>query len=151
MKMPCSLLLTALLFAGCTANETPQLANFVPPAPAKSEFGDLRVHYNALPTLTLSEEAAREYGVQRDASQALVVIAVRRAANDDEVMAEAEVSVTASDLSGKRQQIALHPVRTGDYTDHVGTARVSPHDTLRFDVTVKTDGQPHELQFQRNF
>jgi hypothetical protein len=145
------LLLSIMLLAACSGGETPQPASFVPPATAKSAFGDLRVHYNALPTLALSEAAAREYGVPRDADHALVVIALRRAQAGDETMADGEVAVIASDLSGKRQQIALHPVRTGDYVDHVGSVRISPRDSLRFDVTVKADGKAHELQFQRNF
>lgn len=152
MKKP--LLLSAclaLLLAACSAGESPRQAEFVPPAPAQQDFGDLRVHFNALPTLSLSEAVAREYGVKREAGTALVVIALRRLAGSEESALEGSVEATARDLSGSRQAIAFHAARTGDYVDYIGTLRVGERDSYRFDVSVRVDGRTETLQFQRNF
>ena len=107
-------LLLTLLLTACSAGEKPLNAEFVPPAESSIDFGDLRVHYNALPTLSLNDVVAREYGVARDAGSAMVVIALRRVANGEELGAEGAVSAEAYDLQGKRQHIGFSTVRTGD-------------------------------------
>jgi hypothetical protein len=145
------LLFCAWALAACSNDEAARTASFVPPAPAHSDFGDLRVRYNALPTMALSDAMAKQYGVERDADTALVVIALRRLNNGEEVDADGEVSGQASDISGARQPIALRSIDSGDYTDHIGTVRVSPRNTYRFDITVAADGRKDTLQFQRNF
>ena len=145
------LLLSALLLAACSAGEKPRAAEFVPPADSSIDFGDLRVHYNALPTLSLNEAVAREYGVTRDAGSALVVIALRRIANGQELGAEGEVSAEAYDLQGQRQHIGFSAVRTGEYTDHIGTFAISERDSYRFEVKVESAGRSQVVKFQRNF
>ncbi len=150
-KRLATVLLPLCLLAACSGGEAPRPAEFVAPAPAHSRFGDLRVHYNALPTLALSEAMAREYGVKRDAGSALVVIALRREQDGTEVPAQGEASVTVTDLSGKRQQVPLRPAITGEYIDHIGTFTVSSRDTYRFDVTVRWGERTETLRFQRNF
>lgn len=145
------LLLSAWSLAACSNSEAPRAANFVPAAPAHSDFGDLRVRYNALPTMSLSEEMAKQYGVERDTGTALVVIALRQLKNGEEVDADGEVTGQVSDISGARQPIALRTIDTGDYTDHIGTVRVSQRNTYRFDITVAKGGRKDILQFQRSF
>ena len=98
---PALVLLT--LLAACSGGQAPRTAEFVPPAPAETDFGTLRVRYNALPTLALSDAVAKQYGVQRDAGTALVLVALREVKGAEEIDADGEVSVTAHDLSGTRQ------------------------------------------------
>lgn len=145
------LLLLTLLLTACSAGEKPRTADFVPPAESTIDFGELRVHYNALPTLSLNDAVAREYGVARDAGSAMVVIALRRVANGEELGAEGKVSAEAYDLQGKRQHIDFSAVRTGDYTDHIGTFAISERDSYRFEVKVESGGRKETVRFQRNF
>ncbi len=145
------LLILALLLAACSAGEKPRAAEFVPPTPASADFGDLRVHYNALPTLSLNDAVAREYGVDKDAESAMVVIALRRIANGEEVGAGGEVSAEAYDLQGKRQHIEFSAVKTGDYTDHIGRFAINARDSYRFEVKVESGGRTEVVKFQRNF
>ncbi|WP_368561759.1 DUF4426 domain-containing protein [Pseudoxanthomonas sp. UTMC 1351] len=145
------LILSAWSLAACSNTEAPRAANFVPAAPAHNDFGDLRVRYNALPTMSLSEEMAKQYGVERDTGTALVVIALRQLKNGEEVDTDGEVTGQVSDISGARQPIVLRTIDTGDYTDHIGTVRVSQRNTYRFDVTIAAGGRKDTLQFQRNF
>ncbi len=146
-----ALCLSILLLAACSAAENPRAAEFVPPAVSSADFGDLRVHYNALPTLSLNEAVAREYGVTRDAGSAMLVIAVRRLQNGEETSAEAEVSAEAFDLQGARQHIGFSAVKTGQYTDHIGVFAIHARDSYRFEVMVKADGRTEKVKFQRNF
>ncbi|MBO9716533.1 MAG: DUF4426 domain-containing protein [Pseudoxanthomonas sp.] len=144
------LLLAALAACGGPA---PEPARPVPPAPSVAELdGPLRAHYNLLPSLALGEAVAREYGVERDAGSALLVVALRRpTAEGDETTADGEVSAEAVDLAGRRQVVNLRRVSTGDYVDHVGTVHVGEHDTMRVHVVVVVDGRRQEFDFQRNF
>lgn len=151
MTRRCALLAATLLMTACSGGEPPRAAEFVQASPAEADFGDLRVRYNAVPTLSLSESVARQYGVPRDAGTALVLVALRKVAGGEEVDADGEVSVTAHDLSGTRQALTLRKVDAGGYIDHIGTARISPRDSYRFEVVVKSGGRTETVKFQRNF
>ncbi|KAF1719282.1 DUF4426 domain-containing protein [Pseudoxanthomonas wuyuanensis] len=151
MRRYCLPLLCLLALAACSGGESPRAAEFVAPVPAESDFGDLRVRYNALPTMALSEAVAKQYGVERDPGTALVVIALRRVRGGEETDTDGEVALQASDLSGARQNIALRVIDIGDYSDHIGIARVSPRNSYRFEVAVDSGGRKETLQFQRNF
>ena len=150
MKLLIALVL-AMSLTACSGGETPRAAEFVPPAPAETDFGTLRVRYNALPTLALSEPVAKQYGVQRDAGTALVLVALREVKGAEELDADGEVSVTAHDLSGARQVVTLRKVNAGEYTDLIGTARVSPRNSYRFEIVVQAGGRTETVTFQRNF
>lgn len=151
MTRLCALLAATLLMTACSGGEPPRAAEFVQASPAEADFGDLRVRYNAAPTLSLSESVARQYGVPRDAGTALVLVALRKVAGGEEVDADGEVSVTAHDLSGTRQALTLRKVDAGGYIDHIGTARISPRDSYRFEVVVKSGGRTETVKFRRNF
>jgi hypothetical protein len=146
------LLAVVLALAGC-GNQAPQPARFVPPAPSVAEFdGSLRAHYNLLPTLALGEAVAHEYGVERDAGLALLIVALRQSTADgEEVTAPGEVTAEAVDLAGRRQTVALRRVAAGSYVDHVGIVRISARDTVRVEVAVVAGENRHAFDFQRNF
>ena len=142
----------AMGLAGC-GGPSAEPARFVPPHPSATDLeGPLRARYNLLPTLALGEDVARQYGVERDAGTALLVVALRRpTADGDEVPADGEVTAEAVDLAGRRQAVVLRRVATGDYVDHVGTVEVVAHDTVRVRVGVDADGRRQEFDFQRSF
>ena len=153
MKRISTLLAVVLLslLSACSGGEPPRAAEFVQAAPAEADFGTLRVRYNALPTLALSEAVARQYGVPRDAGTALVLVALREVRGAEELDADGDVSVTAHDLSGARQVVTLRKVDAGEYTDLIGTARISPRNSYRFEVVVTSGSRTETVKFQRNF
>ncbi|MFC3657377.1 DUF4426 domain-containing protein [Xanthomonas hyacinthi] len=149
-RLPVAVLLCFAL-AACSAQETPSPAAPMAPAAVQADFGALRVHYNALPTLAISDAAARRYGIARDAETALVVIALRRVQDGEELPASGQVSAVAADLSGRRQPIVLRDAVTDAYTDYVGTVRISAHDQLNFQVDVRGADGAGTLRFARTF
>lgn len=153
MKCTSTLFAIALLglLSACSGGEAPRTAEFVQASPAEADFGTLRVRYNALPTLALSAPVAKQYGVPRDAGTALVLVALREIKGGEEVDAEGDVDVSAHDLSGARQTLTLRKVDAGGYTDHIGTARISPRNSYRFEVVVTAGGRTETVKFQRNF
>lgn len=146
-----SLLALALLLGGCARGEQARPADLVAPAQGSTDFGSLRVHYNALPTSSISDAMAREYGVAKDPSTALVFVALRKVEGGEEENAEGSVTAAAYDLQGARQEVSFKPVAIGEYTDHIGVVTVSPRNTYRFELQVAAAGRTQALEFQRNF
>lgn len=147
----CLLLFCLLALSACSSGEGPRAAEFVAPATAESDFGDLRVRYNALPTMALSDAMASQYGVKRDPGTALVVIALRRVQDGDETDVDGEVTLEVSDLSGARQRIPLRVIEAGEYSDHIGIASISPRNSYRFEVAIAAGERKETVRFQRNF
>ena len=140
-----------LTLAACSAQQAPQAAVIQQSQPSHADLGNLRVHYNLLPTLAMNDAVARSYQVQREANRALLVIALRQLAQGEELPADGKVQATATDLSGKRQQIDLRAVRTGPYTDLIGVLDAHPRDQLRVDLQVSADAGAGNVRFERNF
>lgn len=115
--------------------------------------GDLRVHFNALPTTELTPEVARQYGVTRSSNRALVNVSIRRGEQGADVAVAAEVTVAATNLAGQRQDVRMREVRDGEALYYLGEARVVGQDTLTFDLTVRVEGQAEPLRaiFRQDF
>src|SRR3546814_5482267 len=104
------------------------------------QIGDVRVRANAVPTAKLGEAVARQYGIERDTGAVMLLVGVRRDVDGGETALPARVTAVASDLLGKRQQLEMREVRSGDpgsgpgqgFIDYDGTARVIAPDTLHF-------------------
>src|SRR3546814_3928472 len=109
---------------------------------------DCLVGANAVPTANLGEAVARQYGIERGTGTVMLLVGVRRDGDAGETALPARVTAVASDLLGKRQQLEMREVRSGDpgsgpgqgFIDYVGTARVIAPDTLHFDVRVVPEG-----------
>lgn len=157
-KTDMALLLSALALAGCSG--TPAAApdkTLTTPQEASVRAGDIVVRANAMPTAALGAAVAQQYGIARDAKHALLLVGVRRGSDADETALPARVTASATDLLGKRQQIAMREVRSADFIDYVGSVAVIAPDTLRFDISVipgpaiAAQEHPMRLRFNRDF
>ena len=155
-------LLFAVALAGCGASAPgPTASQGQAQQEASARVGDVVVRANAIATEGLGEAVARQYGIERDAGTVMLLVGVRREdGNGNDVALPARVTAVAVDLLGKRQELAMREVRSGDpgsgpgqgFIDYVGTARVIAPDTLRFDIEVAPAGGPAmELHFNRDF
>lgn len=148
------LLAVAGLVAACggtTQPASPDAANAMP-REASVRLGDVVVRATAIPTTTLGEAVAGQYGIVRDNKTVMLLVGVRRDGGAQETALPAQVTASATDLLGKRQAIAMRAVRTGGLVDYVGVATVIPPDTLRFDIDVLPEGgQRMTLRFNRDF
>ncbi|MDR2872571.1 MAG: DUF4426 domain-containing protein [Xanthomonadaceae bacterium] len=149
-RIAIALLLSIL--AACSSEQAPRPAEFIPPQSAQVDFDNIRVYYNAVPTLALSAQTADSYQIKRSPDSALVVIAVRRHDGNDEMPAVGNVQVQIRDLTGQvRQSPELHPIETGNLIDYIGLVPVQSRDTLRFNVSLEADGRQRQFDFLRNF
>ncbi len=120
--------------------------------PAELRVGEVTVRASLAPTASLPPEVARRYGVEPARDVQLLLVGVRRGPVHEETSVPAQVSARARDLRGVWQDVPMHEVRSEDFIDYVGTARVPPPDTLAFEVTVHPEGAPAPgvLRFSRD-
>ena len=137
-----SLALLCLSLAGCGDGDKPRPARKLDAVQdAVVHVGDLTVRANAVSTAHLGEAMAKQYGIPRADDTVLLIVSVRQGPDGQDVAVPADVSVTARTLSGTPAPLPLREVRTGELVDHVGTFKVTPPDTLTFDVKVARDGK----------
>jgi hypothetical protein len=149
-------LLTALLplaRVACSGGSAPPSANGGSTTQeAISRIGDVTIRATAVPTTTLSEQVATQYGITRADNTVMLLVGVRQGSDAQEVALPARITATVSDLRGRRQDIAMRELRSGELLDYVGAVEVSPPETLRFDLTVVRDGGASStMQFTRDF
>jgi hypothetical protein len=149
-------LMSMLALAGCGGSNTTPPAVPAASAPASSEavtrIGDVSIHASVVQTSVLAESVAREYGITRDPHRVLLLVAVRRGPDAEAIGLPAQVVATVTDLRGRRQDIVMRELRSGDLLDYIGTVEVDLPDTLRFDVAVtRAGGATSTLQFNREF
>lgn len=155
--LPVTCLLLACLMTACggTASTAEEIAEQVNAArePAETQTGDLLLRASIAPTAALGEAITSRYGVQSDPRTVLLLAGVRRidgVDGVDEVSVPATLSATARDLRGVCQTIAMNEVRLDGFIDHVGEVRITPPDTLGFEIVATTaDGSTLELRFNR--
>jgi hypothetical protein len=122
--------------------------------PNSIERGDITLHFNAVPTVTLDPQIARQYAVTRSSGRALLNIAVRRRRPDGQSEAvSASVQAVATHPNGQRQSLAVREVREGDAIYYLAEPRISDGDTLEFqlDVIVQGESEPITARFRQQF
>jgi len=120
--------------------------------PAELQVGDVRIHASLAPTATLDAAIADRYGVVPGRSAQLLLVGVRQGPAGEEVSLPAQVTARVRDLRGVSQDVVLREVRSDGFIDYAGTVRVTPPDTLAFEITVRRDGAaaPDVLRFSRD-
>lgn len=139
-NLPLALALLAL--TACGGGDKPRAARKLDAVQdAVARVGDLTVRANAVSTAHLGEAMAKQYGITRADDTVLLIVSVRQGPDGQDVAVPADVSVTARTLSGTPAPLPLREVRTGELVDHVGTFKVTPPDTLTFEVKVAREGK----------
>ncbi|MGO4223115.1 DUF4426 domain-containing protein [Lysobacter sp. TAF61] len=155
--MRCVAPFLVLLIAGlsaCSGSAPPPAAPAATAAQGESvsRVGDVSIRANAMQTSALSAPVAGQYGISRADNLVMLLVAVRQGPEAQEVALPARITASATDLRGRRQNIEMRELRSGDLLDYIGTAEVTAPDTLRFDVTiVRENGATSTMQFSRDF
>lgn len=147
--------LSMILAAGCGGGSTPAPvigASSASIQEAVERVGDVSIRASVVPTATLDESVARNYGIERSDSTALLLVSVRKGPDGADDSIPARVEAKASNLGGQAELIDMRELRSGDLLDYVGTVSIAPPDTIRFDLRVTPkDGASSTLQFTREF
>lgn len=156
-----AVLSASLLLAACGAQPPARTAeNSSSPQQATTRVGDVTMRASVMQTSALEPDVASRYGISRDDNTVMLLVAVRKGADAEDIALPAHVTATVTDLRGQRQAIVLRELRTHDpgsspgqaLLDYVGTVQTTLPDTLRFDVKiVREGGATSTLQFIREF
>lgn len=118
------------------------------------KFSDIEVHYNAMPTDELLPEVAKTYRIDRSRNRGLLTISVLKKNNLGIAQpVRATVTANAVNLNATLAKIEMREIREGPAIYYLGEFRVTPPDTLKFNVSVTPEGASagYKVEFQREF
>ncbi len=119
------------------------------------ELGEFVVHYNAVTSDFLKPEVAREFGISRSRTSALLSVSVLRKSSTGVASesVEADIAASAVNLTGQQRDIPLRLVTEQDARYYIGSTRVANQETLNFTLSVTLPGESsaRELKFTQKF
>lgn len=118
------------------------------------DFGDYVLHYNAMTTDLLPAEVARNFGIQRSKSRAMLnIVMMRKVEGTLGRAARGEVTAKTTNLTGQLKSLELRPVTEGDAIYYIGTIPVADGEVLIFDVEATPEGYDRTMRvkFQQQF
>ena len=118
------------------------------------DFGDYVVHFNALNTSYLPPAITREYGLKRSKNRGMINVAVlRKVMGTTGKPVPAEITASATNLTGQKRTIKLREVREGNAIYYIGDFPIAHEETLRFTLHVKPgdNSEAHEVKFSHQF
>lgn len=146
------IVLGAAVLAGCGGGTSSASSDMRPAEPDVVRQGDFSLRMQAMQTDRLPEAVAAAHGVTRSRRDVLVLIALRQGEDAVATSPPGEVTIEVRDLMGRNRPVALAPMVSGELIDHVGTLRITPPETLRFEVRAMPEGsEPLDMRITRDF
>ena len=128
-----TLLMSASLFAG-----------------QSKDFGNLEVHYIALPSTFLQPNITKIYDIKRSAHTGLVNIAVLD--KHQKLKAQkAHFTGTGKNLIGQSVELKFQEIVEGESIYYIATYQFTNEEIVNFDIKIKTDKKTNKLKFQHKF
>ena len=126
----------------------------LPATESSKDFGEYVVFFNALNTDQLTPDIAREYGIVRSKSRAMLNVSVHR--KNGNGMTEAvtgTVTASATNLNGQFKSMTLREVREEAAIYYIGELAITDGEVLIYTVNaMPSDEQnPFTLRFQKQF
>lgn len=121
------------------------------PAWANRTVDNLELHAEAMPTTTLSAEAAANYRVVPSADRGLLLVTVMKRERGSATSIPAQVYAGAMNQNNLTISIPVREVREGKHVYYLGEFRLTPPDELRFLVNANVLGTPLKTEFSRKF
>jgi hypothetical protein len=150
---------TALLLAACEPTSTTSMTasaqdDVLPATEGSKDFGDYIVYFSAISTDQLTPDVAREYGIVRSKSRALLNVSIHRKVGDGVTEAvTGAVAASAINLNGQLKGITLREIREEQAIYYVGELTVTDGEVLVYtvDVTPGNDPSRFTLRFKKQF
>jgi hypothetical protein len=117
-------------------------------------FGDMTVHYSALPTGRLLPAMARNYGIVQSRDRGLVNIAIEKnAADGKSTPVRAGVTGSAASVGGDKVPLKFRELVEEGTVSYISEFALSAPDTYTFTVTITPEGAapPYTLKFNQDF
>jgi len=151
------LLMVAAISTGCGGSD-PESSASRPAAPQAAErskdFGDYVLHYNALTTNQLPADVAKNFGIPRSKSRAMLnVVMIRKEVGTLGHSVKGTVTTKTTNLTGQLKNLELRPLTEGDAIYYIGSIQVADGEVLVFNIEATPEGSntPMAVKFQQQF
>lgn len=153
--LACLVLTTALAACEPTTSVNATAAQDVLPATETTkEFGDYVLFFNALNTDQLTPDIAREYGIVRSKSRALLNVSIHRKLEGGRTEAVTGlVSASAINLNGQLMTMTLREIREDTAIYYIGELAITNGEVLIYtiDATPTNESSVFTVRFKKQF
>ena len=126
----------------------------LPATEGSKDFGEYVLYFNALLTDQLSPEIAREYGIVRSKSRAMLNVSIHhKLANGMTEAVTGAVSASAINLNGQLKTMTLRELREENAIYYIGELAITDGEVLIYtiDATPSNDPSRFTVRFKKQF
>jgi hypothetical protein len=136
----------AIVLSGVLFTSTAQADN-------SATFGDYTIHYNALPTNSLSPNVAKAYGIRRSGNRGMINIAVRKKlAGGSDVAVPAKVRAKMRNIHAQISSLDMQKIQEEKSIYYISDFKVDNAKPQRFNIEVIPEGSPlRKIEFSQTF
>jgi hypothetical protein len=155
------LLASLVLAAGMAACEPATIVDaastedgVLPATEGHKDFGEFVLYFNALNTDQLSPDIAREYGIVRSKSRALLNVSIHRKRDNGQTEAvTGAVSASAINLNGQLKTMTLREIREEAAIYYIGELAITDGEVLIYTVDATPSNEPSRftVRFKKQF
>lgn len=126
----------------------------LPATESSRDFGDYVVYFNALRTDQLSPNIAREYGIVRSPTRAMLTVSIhKKEEGGANVPVTGAVTASAVNLNGQLKNMTLREVREEQAIYYIGELAITDGEALIYTVDATPSNEPSRftVRFQKQF
>ncbi len=127
----------------------------LPATESTKDFGEYVLYFNALNTDQLSSDIAREYGIVRAKSRALLNVSIhRKLANGQTEAMTGSVSASAINLNGQLKTMTLREIREDTAIYYIGELGITDGEVLIYTIDATPTIDPSRgftVRFKKQF
>lgn len=124
------------------------LLSFAATAEQKQQLGNWDVHYMLMPTTMLDAEVAKNYQISRSRNYQLLNISVLN--SKDQQAQQVELSGTATNLAGQRQQLTFKPVKEGAALYYLAGVEARSEQKITIELSIRQGNENQVLKFTQD-
>jgi len=124
------------------------LLSFPSVAEQKQQLGNWDVHYMLMPTTLLDADVAQQYQLSRSRNFQLLNISVLN--SKDQQAQQVELSGTATNLAGQRQQLTFQPIKEGAALYYLAGVEARSEQKISIELTIRQGNETQILKFTQD-
>ncbi len=124
------------------------LLSFAATAEQKQQLGNWDVHYMLMPTTLLDTDVAKNYQLSRSRNYQLLNISVLN--SKDQQAQQVELSGSATNLAGQRQQLAFKPIKEGAALYYLAGVEARSEQKITIELTIRQGNETQILKFTQD-
>ena len=113
-------------------------------------FGNLEVHYIAIPSTFIQPEVATQYKIIRSKNNGLLNISILDTKQNNQAVA-ATLQGTGKNLIGQTQQLTFTQIKEGKAIYYIAEYPFTNEEIVNFEINLKTEKASNTLKFQHKF